>query len=367
MRAPRVLIATFLALGLAAALYGEDKKDKKSAAPPPPSTPSYSVTILPFQDLSQSAHGSQLKDTLGKHLQFLLVSNTNLTPRLVGDEAGNIEAAADIGRSQNSDLVLMGTVLGAEVEERESGSSGIGFGGITMGGKSKSQDAVVVLQVEVVDVARGKRITSLRITGKDHQDKASATSIGTGHGSFDMGSPDFRKSALGKATEKALNDLLAQFVRAASQFKPPAPEETGAASTPAPPPAAAPDAAAAPDTGPAAASTPDASAPPAPPAPATANCTVVLKVIGPAQAPLRSYNATVNGADMSGFVRSGLLRIENPGTPLQLQIFVKWRPPLAGRDFTGNYAETLPVGCTKAEETLVLELDTRGKGSFWWE
>lgn len=366
MRAPRVLIAAFLALGLAAALHGGDKKDK-SAPPPLPSTPPYSVTILPFQDLSQSAHGSQLKDTLGKHLQFLLVSNTNLNPRLVAEEAGNIEAATAVGRSQNSDLVIMGTVLGAEMEEQESGGGGFGYGGITMGGKSKSQDATVILQAEVVDVARGKRITSLRVTGKHHQDKATATSIGTGHGSMDMGSSDFRRSALGMATENALNDLLAKFVKAASEFKPPTPEAAAAAPPPAPTPEATPGAAAAPAADPPAAPPPDAPAPAAPAAPATANCTVIFKVIGPAKAPLRSYNATVNGADMSGFVRSGLLRIANPGTPLQLQIFVKWRAPLAGKDFTGKYADTLPVGCTKAEETLVLELDTHGKGSFWWE
>ena len=144
MRAPRALIAAFLTLGLAAALLGGDKKDKKEVATPPPlpSTPAYTVTILAFQDFSQSAAGSQLKDTLGKHLQFLLVSNTNLSPRLVAEEAGNIEAATAIGRSQNSDLVIMGTVLGAEVEEHESGGSGFGYGGITMGGRSKSQDAV---------------------------------------------------------------------------------------------------------------------------------------------------------------------------------------------------------------------------------
>jgi hypothetical protein len=71
-------------------------------------------------------------------------------------------------------------------------------------------------------------------------------------------------------------------------------------------------------------------------------------------------------------VRSGLLRIENPATPLQLQVVVKQRPPgvgggAGGKDFTGNYSDKLSVGCTKAEETLVLEIDIHGKGTFWWE
>jgi len=91
-------------------------------------------------------------------------------------------------------------------------------------------------------------------------------------------------------------------------------------------------------------------------------------VIGPYKIPVKSYNATVNGADMSGFVRSGLLRIENPATPLQLQVLLKQRPAwVAIKGFTGNYADKLPVGCTKTEETLVLEIDDQGKGNFWWE
>lgn len=357
MRALPILKVALLLLVVAISLPAKDKKQQNQPQPLP-ATPPYSVTILPFQDLSQSAHGSQLKDALGKHLQFLLVSNTDLNPRLVTEEAGNIEAATGVGRSQNSDLVIMGTVLSAEMEEHESGGSGFGYGGITLGGRSKSQDAVVVLQVEVVDVARGKRITSLRVTGRDHQDKASSTSIGTGHGTVDMASPDFRKSALGKATENVLNDLLAQFARTASEFKPPAAEGAGAASTP-PPPAAAPaqDAPVAP-----------APAASAPAAPATASCNVILKVIGPNQTPVRSYNANVNGTDMSGFVRSGLLRLENPSTPLELQILLKQRPiGVPAEGFTGSYGDKLSVGCTKSEETLVLEIDSQGKGNFWWE
>ncbi|MGH9670013.1 MAG: CsgG/HfaB family protein [Terriglobales bacterium] len=384
MRAPRALIAAYLALGLAAALFGGDKKDKKEGATPPPlpSTPAYTVTILPFQDFSGSAHGAQLKDALGKHLQFLLVSNTNLRPRLIADEAGNIEAATALGQSQNSDLVIMGTVLSAEMEEHESGGSGFGYGGVTMGGRSKSQDAVVVLQAEVVDVVRGKRIVSLRATGKDHQDKASATSIGTGHGSVDMGSPDFRRSALGKATENALNDLLAQFVKTASEFKPP---ETGAGVAPAPPvPASgstqsasenkgasaaggfAQDTSAPPAAAPADAP-PAPAAPPVPAAPVTANCIVILKVKGPSGL-VRAYNVTANGTDMSGFVRSGLLRLEKPVTPLQLQVFPKERPEyVSEKGYPGNYSDKLAVGCTKAEETIVLEIQMDGKGTFWWE
>ena len=91
-------------------------------------------------------------------------------------------------------------------------------------------------------------------------------------------------------------------------------------------------------------------------------------MIGPGGTPIKAYNVTANGTDMSGFVRSGLLRLEKPVTPLQIQVFPKERPEyVSEKGYPGNYSDKVAVGCTKAEETLVLEIHGDGKGTFWWE
>ena len=213
--------------------------------------------------------------------------------------------------------------------------SGPSFGGISLGGRSKSQDATVALQADIVDVGRGVKLTSLRVSGKDHEGKISPN-LNTNYGSMDMDGGDFQKTALGKATQNALNDLVAKLVSAATDFKP----DTGAA-----PPA----------PGGAGATTPSA-------------CHVIFRVmLSATMAPLKEYAPAISGQDFSGQVKDGVLRIDNPQAQFVMQVKVT-KPP-AGSNLQPVYSGQVDCKCgDKPEKVLVLEIEADGSGKFdWWQ
>lgn len=193
------------------------------------------------------------------------------------------------------------------------------------------------LQADVIDVARGEKLSSLRVTGKDHEGKISP-SISTGYGSIDMGGADFQKTALGKATQNALNDLVSKLAATAQDFKP----DSGAA-----PPK------------------PDSQAPAGDATPSSA-CHILFRVmLSSSMTPLKQYTAAVAGQDLSGQIRDGVLQIDNPAA--QLVIYVKVKDASADSHVLPIYSGQVDSTCDKPEKVLVLEIDSDGNGKFnWW-
>ena len=334
----RVVSAMFLGLILAGAGVGKEKADPAASA----SSPTYKVGILPFQDMSGSEYGGQLKQVLAKQLQAAILNSSNLTPRFLkpgGNNPGETELdvpyAVKLGKYYKNDLVVMGSLLSAEVEEKESRMSGPSFGGINLGGRTHTQDATVVLQVEIVDVGRGEKLNSLRATGKQHEAKISSN-INTRYGSMDMGGTDFQKTALGKATQKACDDLVRQIVAEAQKFTPPAAASAEAAGV-------------------------------AAGGAASSSCHVLFRVmLSASMETIKDYTVTVNGADLSAQVKAGMLQIDNPAAKMSLQ--VKAQNPPAGAHLQPAYEEQVACSCDKPEKVLVLEIDADGQGKFnWWQ
>ena len=335
----RIFCATFLGLMLASSGVGKEKAAPAAPGASAPS-PTHKVGILPFQDMSGSEYGDQLKQVLAKQLQAAILNGSKLTPRFLkpgGDSPDQTELdvpyAVKLGKYYKSDLVVMGSLLSAEVEEKESSMSGPSFGGVSLGGRSRSQDATVVLQAEIVDVGRGEKLTSLRATGKQHESKVSS-SVSTGYGSMDMGGAEFQKTALGKATQRAIEDLVRQIVAEAQKFTPAAGGEAATG-----------------EGGGAASSA----------------CHVLFRVMLSANMePLKEYTVTVNGADLSAQVKAGVLQIDSPAAKMSLQ--VKAQNPPAGAPLQPAYEGQVACSCDKPEKVLVLEIDAAGQGKFnWWQ
>jgi len=346
-------ISSSLVLVLALAGSGM-AKEKKPAAPSAP-TPTYSVGLLPFQDMSGGEYGGQLKDVLAKQLQAAMLNGSSLTPRMMklgGDNPDQTEVdipyAVKLGKYYKSDLAVMGSVLQADVEEKDSGFSGPSFGGVSVSSQSRSQDATVVLQADIVDVGRGQKLASLRVTGKDHEGKISPN-LSTSYGSMDMGSADFSKTALGKATQRALTDLVARLVETAGKFSPAggAPSSESSSSSA---PSASGEAQPAGQTG-----------------GASSSCHVLLRVLlNSSMTPLKDYTVAVAGEDHSNEVKDGVLQINNPAAQFVLQVTVKNPPEDA--QVQPVYAGTVDCKCDKPEKVLVLEIDSKGNGKFnWWQ
>jgi len=339
MRSASLVVVMLLAVTLAA------KDNKKPTTDASTSGPSFTIGLLPFLDTSGSDNGGQLKDVLAKQLQAALLNASSLTPRLMKPSGDNpqqtdidIPYAVKLGKFYKSDLVVMGSLLQADVQEKEGGMSGPSFGGISLSSRSKSQDASVVLQADVIDVERGVKLASIRATGKDHEGKISPN-LSTSYGSMDMGGADFQKTTLGKATQNALTDLVSKLVATARDFKPAA----------AAAPASAGGAAAA---GGAASST---------------ACHVLFRVLlSASMTPLKEFSLAVGGQDLSGQVKDGVAQIDNPAAQLVMQVKVK-NPP-AGANLQPIYAGQADCACDKPEKVLVLEIDSSGNGKFdWWQ
>jgi Curli production assembly/transport component CsgG len=366
------LAILILAASTVAALFAKTPAKSASSGVP---TPTYSVGILPFQDASGSDNGSQLTAVLAKKLQADLLNQTQLVPRLVKPPDGrspdnpvDLSTAVQLGRSSHIDLVVVGSLLLADVENQSKSFSGPSFGGISLSGSGRSQDATVVVQIDIVDANRGTKLTSVRATGKDHEGKISPD-VSTNYGSMDMGSAQFQGTTLGKATERAVQNLVQQVEHTAENFTPAAP-----------PPSAPPAAAPATDSqnppppdgvAPAATAPPPSDSSPTESAgigdPPAGVCRVYFRVVLSAvMVPLKDYTVKVDGVDHSSALHNGSLTLDNPPAQLSLEVSVKNPPP--GVRLQPLYAAQVPCQCgASAQKELVLEIGWKGEGKFnWW-
>jgi len=328
-------------------------------------SPGYAVGILPFQDTSGSDYGGQLKDALAVRLRTALLRDTHLRARVLAppedqSDPTSVDAStvAQWGRNAQVDLVLVGSLQTADVQEQTSTINGPSFGGVSVSAERKSQDATVEVQLDVVDANRGTHITTLKATGKDHEGRISPD-VDTDYGSMDMGGADFEQTALGKATQRAMASLVKDLEHTAQGFTPGAPPAT---------PAAAP---AAPETETPAQPTPAPAAPPAaapanPAGPAAGGCRAYFRVILSAvMVPLKEYTVKVNGEDHSSEVQNGILAMDNPPAGLSFEVSIS-NPP-QGVKLQPAYAARVECHCDQSPKELVLEIGWKGDGKFnWW-
>ncbi|HYK91306.1 MAG TPA: OmpA family protein [Acidobacteriota bacterium] len=191
---------------------------QRGGAPAKSPGPSYTIGILTFQDASGGDYGESLAKVLHRQLQAAILNASRHTPRFLKQAEGSEEAeqtdvdsAVKLAKSQKTDFALMGSLLSVQVNEGEGGLNAPMIGGVTAGGHARSQEAEVVLQVDLIDVGRGERTASLRATGKDRDTKIAAD-VYTDYGSMDMGGATFQNTVLGKATQKAIDQVVKQVL-----------------------------------------------------------------------------------------------------------------------------------------------------------
>lgn len=190
--------------------------------------------ILPFRDATASGN-SAVGPAVGLTMHDQVAHATAMEARVLAvDPAVRIEdldraRAVAIGRQQKVDVVFVGTVLEARVDESTKSGWLPRIRGTALNVGVRSVTAKVTLQGELYDVASGEPIASLRSTGKETNNKFAGTAW-TSLGAWDMGSTQaFLNSPLGKALQSAIADMV-QKVVAAPLPVPPA----GAARRPAP-------------------------------------------------------------------------------------------------------------------------------------
>jgi len=291
------------------------------------------IGVLPFQDLSSDDNAQELRKVLGKKLQASLLNGSNATPKLlrVGGENPeetevDLNYAIKLGKHYKTDFVVLGSLVSIDVEESDSGFSGPSFGGVNLSARGRKQSATVVLQLDFLDVAKGEKVFSQRFTAKDSSGKFSPN-ISTEYGSMDLDGSDFNNSTLGKATQKALDQMVVKINTATRDFKPAAAQAT---------------------TG------------------AAGGCSVLFRVVGPDMGAISSYTVAVGGNDLSAQVQNGVLKFAHSGGNPVIQVTVK--QALDGVKTKPVYVGNVDSSCDKAEKVLALELDQSGEGKFtWWQ
>jgi Curli production assembly/transport component CsgG len=185
----------------------------------------YKVGVLPFVDTTGNLDDK--RTAIARLLQSELTHNSNLEVRFIkpADDAGSdidSEQAVKLARDHENDVVILATILSAQVEESDHSASGPSIFGQTLGGSSHSAKASVELQADLYNSATGKKLDSIRVTGEEKVNKISGsadTSLG-GMGS-DGQVPD---SPLGKAMQKAVHSVALRVIGDESRmirFQPP--------------------------------------------------------------------------------------------------------------------------------------------------
>ena len=205
-----VLAVSLLSAGLTAPVLSVEKGAFQAKS----QSPTYTIGIFPFQDMSGGEYGESLAKVLAKQLQAAILNASRHTPRFLKPGEGqeeaeqmDLESAINLARSQKVDFAVMGSLLTVEVNESEGGVRTPAISGVTAGGQQRTQAAEVMLQVELIDVERGERVASLRASGKERDTKISAN-VDSDYGSMDMGGASFQNTVLGKAVQKAIKEVV---------------------------------------------------------------------------------------------------------------------------------------------------------------
>lgn len=172
----------------------------------------FTIGFLPFVDNTGSG-GSDVSNAISRAMQAEIVHSTQLQGRVLtldpGVNPSSIDAAkaVQIGRAQNVDVVVVGTVLEASSNESSGSSSLPSIHGFSLGGGKQTVKATVTLQADLYSTTTGQKIESIRQTGDASQTKI-GSSVSTGLESISSGGSGFDNSAMGKAFHSAVSMVV---------------------------------------------------------------------------------------------------------------------------------------------------------------
>ena len=198
-----------LALTMAVASGAADSAERQP--PPASSVHRIRIGVLPFVDARSDAGAAGVDVAVSRLVQTAMIRSKRLLGVAIaaGDvtlEGVDVEKAADLGRRQGVDAVLVGTLLEAQTDESTTGGSGPSIFGTSARIGRRSVRATVSLQAELIGVTSRTSIASVEASGKKADNKFSG-GVDTLVGSWDV-SDAFLASPLGKALQEAVTDLV---------------------------------------------------------------------------------------------------------------------------------------------------------------
>lgn len=172
----------------------------------------FKIGVLPFADNTGSNAGD-VAGAVSRAVQAEIVHSTQLMGRVLDLDAStnpnslDSEKAVAIGRAQNVDVVMLGTILEATSSTSTSSTRTPSIGGFSLGGNKQSTKATVTLQADLFSTASGQKIDSIRMTESAATNKIGADAD-TNLGNLSTGGANFDNSAMGKAFHAVVTDLV---------------------------------------------------------------------------------------------------------------------------------------------------------------
>lgn len=182
----------------------------------------FKVGVLPFVD-NTGTGSSETGAEIGRAVQAELAHSTDLEGRVlklddgVNAEDVDEEKAVEMGRAHKVDVVIVGMVVEATTDSSDHNVSGPSIFGQSVGGNKHSQHSVITLQGDLYSTTTGKKIESIRVTGKNSSNKIGANAS-TSLGSVGSDGSDFENSTLGKAFHDAVDQLVKKIAEDESKM-----------------------------------------------------------------------------------------------------------------------------------------------------
>ena len=178
------------------------------------------IGLLPFDDAA--GVGPELGQQVAVFIRSELLKTKKIMPKFItykpaegeeGETPGliDVEKAIALGRDNEVDFVLIGTILEAEAESSDSSIGGISFDKGSVGSSLRKMKATITIQGDLLSVADGGLIESFQATGSK-TDKMVGADLSMNWGDYSSGS-DKSNSPNVKALREAVEKLVKQILK----------------------------------------------------------------------------------------------------------------------------------------------------------
>ena len=194
------------------------RAEENAAAAPAKGGLRYTITVTKFENHSNYSGQFALSDTFGAVLtdslqntgRFIVVAESDMRSAAMAEQdfaASGRTAGGDKtpvkGNMTPAQLLVKGEITNFQ-DGTEGGSGGIGYGGIHIGGGSRTAEINAIIYI--VDSTTGQVKASKKVIG---QVKSNALSVGLSNQNFSGDIGAFKKTNVGKAVDAAIDQAVA--------------------------------------------------------------------------------------------------------------------------------------------------------------
>ena len=173
------------------------------------------IGILPFEDAA--GVGPTFGEQVAKFIRSEFLKNKKYMPKFIAYKPGaeestsiDVEKAIELGKKNNVDYVVIGTILEAEANSSSSGVGGIQVLGQSVGSSLRTVTATITIQGDLISVKKGEVVESFRETGSKTDPSVGAdvsTEWGSVNSDSDSGNNTPTAAALREAVEKLVEEM----------------------------------------------------------------------------------------------------------------------------------------------------------------